>query len=106
MTAQEALQNVINTLTLHRASQGHPSEIHLRSGGTWHVVEKGWSKSAINNNTETVFLFVAPSPEVADLLTEASLIRFGRKFFQVSGNIKQPKETTGYWQLPVVECGL
>ena len=110
MTKAEALQNVMDTLTGFRASQGAPSEIRIRRGDQSLTIRHGWSKSHINNGTQIVFLIAAPFftfpsngyPNNGNLgIIER--VDYGDQSFLVSGDIVPPTEERGYWLLPVRE---
>ena len=104
MTKSEALQNVLDTLTGFRASQGAPSTIKIDCGGESPItLAQGWSKSAINNNTQIVFLVIPKDLEDELELSNALFVRYGETVFFVSGDIVPPTEDGGYWMLPVRE---
>lgn len=111
MTQAEALQNVTDTLTSFRAQRGEPTEIRIYEGERSLVIRHGWSKSSINNGTQTVFLiaspfFTYPSKGYPNYgrLGSIDRIDYGQAVYVISGEIQSPKEEGGYWLLPVREA--
>ncbi len=105
MTKADAVMNALEALRVHRMIHlGHPPSIRVRCGASG-VVEcvSGWSKSAINNNTQPVFLVVPQSEDVAAMLADAEAVEWGEAEFAVTSR-KTPEEAGSYWMLTVREA--
>jgi hypothetical protein len=100
MTKAEALRNVMDALSASRALQGSPSQIEIECDGDWLPFSRGWSKSAINNNTQPVFLVVDDGAQWPQLATAQRVLYGGQMVGIDTTGIKGPEET-GYWLLPI-----
>lgn len=104
MTKADALLSTFEALRVHRMiHQGEPASIRVRcNNGRVAECVAGWSKSAVNNNTQPVFLVIPQSADVAAMLPGAKAIEWGEAEFQVIDR-KAPIDAGGYWLLSVRE---
>lgn len=102
----DAIFSAMEALRVHRMIHQHePASIRIRCGEAGAVeCVAGWSKSSVNNKTQTVFLVIPQSDSVAALLPSAQVIEWGETEFVVRGEIEAPKEPGSYWLLPVREA--
>lgn len=103
MTKAEALLNVMDALSASRALQGSPSQIEIECGGDWLPFSRGWSKSAINNNTQPVFLVVDSGAQWPQLVAAQRVLYGGQMVAIDTAGIRKP-EDSGYWLLPIREA--
>lgn len=104
MNYAETVLNVLDSLTTIRAVHGGPSEISIADdAGNEAAFRNGWSKSALRNGQQVAFLVVAQTPDAEAIISKAQTVQYGRIPFVVSGTIQPPKESGGFWLLPVRE---
>lgn len=109
MTERDALQSVFSTFQQSRfIHSGAPQEIELQDaeGKTLAKLPIGyWSKSAVNNNSQVVFLILAET-DADSHLPNATRIQHGAEIWVIQPDRKSPAETQkAYWQLPVKPGG-
>lgn len=104
MTKADAMKNVVDTLSGYRTLHGAPTEIEAICDRKGIILRSGWSKSAINNNTQTVFLVIDSGNQWPQLATAKTVV-YGAEWFEIdTAAIKGPQES-GYWLLPVKSEG-
>lgn len=95
----ERYRAIFDALTTARESLGEPTEIILIGPGV--TLHNSWSKSAINNNTQVVFLIAGHAID-ANAAAVITAIRCGDETFPVSQAGKRaPTEDKPYWFFPV-----
>ncbi len=90
---------IFDALSIARASLGEPEEITLIGPGI--TLHRSWSKSAVNNNSQVVFLIGA---DVIDesLAATVTAIRYGDEIFTVvRAGKRSPSEDKPYWLFPI-----
>jgi hypothetical protein len=103
MTEADALRNTFTAIQGLRALRnGAPREIALIDGeATWTLVQFGcWSKSAIYNNTQPVFLILQDTlPDEA--VQAAQGVQHGDELWTITSRVSPAEHNKAYWLLSV-----
>ena len=106
MTELEALKNTFTAIQgLRTLRNDAPQAIALLDAEGKQIPVKfgNWSKSAINDNSQPVFLIL--QDEIPDeYLNEAGYVLYGHELWKITSRKSPAESKKAYWLLSVVEC--
>lgn len=106
MTEIEALKNTFTAIQgLRTLRNDAPQEISLIGAESRQTPVKfgNWSKSAINDNSQPVFLILQGEIPDEDL-NEAGYVLYGSELWKITSRTSPAESKKAYWLLRVSEC--